>query len=191
MSATETALAEKNAPPAFKTAAEIMGLDTAQLAVEAAAGDVTLAQYRVLKLTVHAKMTDAQLALYLTVCHMKHVNPITEAYAFPSQDGGVSIGLRIDGMRALAMRTGEYVSRSVETLFDKDGKMVGAKASVARKGMTGPVVEEAYLQEYDTGKFLWATHKETMIRKVAESKALRAAFADALSGIYEPSELPA
>ena len=48
--------------------------------------------------------------------------------------------------------------------------IVGARATIQRKGMEKPVVEEAYLQEYDTGQFLWGTHKETMIRKVAESK---------------------
>lgn len=150
-------------------------------------------QVDVLKATLCAKFTEPQMLLYLAICKRKNADPFTEAYGFPGSDGGLSFGLRIDGMRSAAYRTGQFTSRIVETLFDKDPSkgIIGARATVQRQGMSLPVVEEAYLQEYDTGKFLWATHKETMIRKVAEAKALRAAFADALSGVYEPSEIRA
>lgn len=164
-----------------------------QLAVDASSGSVTVAQVRVLKATICAKLSIEQLQLYLAICHRKGIDPFTQAYAFPGQDGGLSFGLRIDGMRALAMKTGQYVSREVKTIFDKDGKVLGAVCTVKRTGMEAPVVEEAWLSEYDQSgapKFnLWKTHSETMIRKVAESKALRAAFPDALAGLYEPSEV--
>ncbi len=154
------------------------------------ASGLPMEQIEVLKATICAKMNENQLLLFLTVCRKRGLDPFTEAYGFPNSEGGLSFGLRIDGMRSLAMRTGQYVSRSVETLWDDAHKgIIGARCTVQRSGMVGPVVEEAFLQEYDSGKFLWATHKETMIRKVAESKALRAAFPDALAGIYEPSEV--
>ena len=162
-----------------------------QLAVDASDGKVTAAQVRVLQATICSKFTLPQLQLYLTICARKGVDPFTEAYGFPNSEGGLAFGLRIDGMRALAMRTGDYLTRSVETLFTEapDRKMIGARATITRKGMTSSVVEEAYFQEYAGSGFGWTKFPETMIRKVAESKALRAAFPDALSGVYEPAEI--
>jgi len=165
-----------------------------RLAVESSHGTVTAADVRTLRDTLCAKFSPAQLRLYLAVCARKGVDPFTEAYGFPNSDGGLAFGLRIDGMRALAMRTGDYLSRSVETILvpegDHKGELQGARATVVRKGMTAPVVEEAWMAEYNRGGGRgWAQFPETMIRKVAESKALRAAFPDALSGVYEPAEL--
>jgi RecT family len=163
------------------------------LAVEASGNTVTAAQVRVLQATICHKLSIEQLQLYLTICARKGVDPFTEAYGFPQEEGGLAFGLRIDGMRALAMRTGEYLSRTVETLLvpegEKKGELLGARATVSRKGMTSPVVEEAYMAEYYKAGRGWDKYPETMIRKVAESKALRAAFPDALSGVYEPAEM--
>ena len=178
-------------------AADRRSQDTIALAVEATDQTVTEAQVRVLQRTICAKFSPEQLLLYLTICRRKRVDPFTEAYGFPNSDGGLAFGLRIDGMRALSMATGAYVRREVETLLsppDAEGKksLIGAKARVWRRGMDAPVEEEAYLAEYDrpSGGPGWKQFPETMIRKVAESKALRAAFPDALSGVYEPAELP-
>lgn len=193
--------------PDFKTGVEVAherGLAVAPLPEQAElsvrVSGLEPAMVEVLRKTTCAKFTEAQFLLYLAICKIKGLDPFTEAYGFPSSEGGLSFGLRIDGMRSLAMRTGQYLSREVDSLFvGEDGieiaepgpnrKLVGAQCIVRRSGMERPVVEAAYLAEYDTGKFLWATHKETMIRKVAESKALRAAFPDALAGVYEPAEI--
>ena len=163
------------------------------LAVEASDRTVTAAQVQVLKATICVKLSVPQLQLYLTICARKGIDPFTQAYAFPQEDGGLAFGMRIDGMRALAMRTGEYLSRTVETLLvpdgERKGQLLGARCTVSRKGMTSTVVEEAYMAEYAQAGRGWAKYPETMIRKVAESKALRAAFPDALSGVFEPAEM--
>ncbi len=164
-----------------------------QLAVRASGGTVPAEQVEVLRATICSKLTLPQLQLYLVLCHRKGVDPFSQAYAFPQADGGLAFGLRIDGMRALAMRTGDYLSRTVETLLVPDGEhkgeLLGARCTVQRKGMVGTVVEEAYMAEYAHRGTGWEQFPETMIRKVSESKALRAAFPDALSGVYEPSEM--
>lgn len=166
------------------------------LAVAASEGTVTVAQVQVLKRTICAKFSIEQLQLYLTICARKKVDPFTQAYGFPNQEGGLAFGLRIDGMRALAMHTGDYVRREVELLVvpegEKKGEVYGAVARIWRRGMEAPVVEEALFSEYrksGPSAFGWNQYPETMIRKVAESKALRAAFPDALSGVYEPAEM--
>lgn len=164
-----------------------------QLAVRASGGTVPAEQVEVLRNTICAKLSIPQLQLYLVLCHRKGVDPFSQAYAFPQEDGGLAFGLRIDGMRALAMRTGDYLSRTVETLLvpegDHKGELLGARCTIQRKGMVGTVIEEAYMAEYAHRGRGWEQFPETMIRKVAESKCLRAAFPDALSGIYEPAEI--
>ena len=163
------------------------------LAVEASEGTLKAAQVRVLQATICSKLTVPQLQLYVTICARKGVDPFTEAYGFPNPDGGIAFGLRIDGMQALAARTGELLSVKVETLThdNADGTkgLVGARCTIERDGMSEPVVEEAYMAEYDRGDMGWKQFPETMIRKVARAKCLRVAFADALSGVYEPAEV--
>jgi hypothetical protein len=182
---TQTSLA---AMPALREVPEDVAL-----AVEASDRTVTPAQVRVLKATICAKLSIEQLQLYLTICARKHVDPFSEAYAFPQKDGGLAFGLRIDGMQALAARTGQLRSVSVETLThenpDKTKSLVGARCIIEREGLKTPVVEEAYMAEYAHAGLGWDTYPETMIRKVARAKCLRVAFADALSGIYEPAEI--
>ncbi len=163
--------------------------DSTELAVQVSGLSAPLV--KTLRKTICAKFTEDQTLLYLAICAQKKVDPFTQAYGFPNSDGGLTCGLRIDGMRALAMRTGEYLSRTVETILDpKDSaKIIGARCTVSRKGMTSTIVEEAYMAEYFHPGRGWDQYPETMIRKVAESKALRAAFPDALSGVYEPAEM--
>jgi phage recombination protein Bet len=180
---SDTKVDERQSSLAFAAAPE-----SAPLVVRASG--LPQEQIDVLKATICAKLSENQLLLFLTICRKRGVDPFTEAYAFPGSDGGLAFGLRIDGMRSLAMRTQEYVSRTIETILDKDGKLMGAKATIERAGMAKPVVEEAWMGEYSKkGGFGWTTYPETMIRKVAESKALRAAFPDALAGMCEATEL--
>ena len=169
-----------------------------ELAYQVTGPSIPVAQLTVLRNAVCPKLSSEQFLLYVVRCVRKGVDMFDQAYAFPNRDGGLAMGLKIDGMRDLAMRTGAYVSRKVETLFDptdtEKRKPIGARCEIRRKGMEEPIVEEAYLSEYDASRWsdqalIWKRMPETMIRKVAESKALRAAFPDALAGVYEPAEI--
>ena len=185
----------------FKTGQQLLDEEkAAKAALAAAPAEASLAvrvsglepaMVEVVRKTVCAKLDENQLLLYLAICKRKQVDPFTEAYAFAEADGRLAFGLRIDGMRALAMRTGQLASRKVETVFSEDDppKLMGARATIQRLGMDSPVIEEAWMGEYAKANAMWAKFPETMIRKTAEAKALRAAFPDALSGIYEPAEL--
>jgi phage recombination protein Bet len=196
----------------FKTGQQLLEEERAAKATQAAApAETSLAvavsglpapMVEVVRRAICPKLTEDQFLLYLAICNRKGVDPMTEAYAFAGSDGRLAFGLRIDGMRALAMRTGQLSSRKVETIFEevtvpnstsgpehKEQKLAGARCYIQRLGMTSPIVEEAWMGEYDQKTAMWARFPETMIRKVAESKCLRAAFPDALSGVYEPAEL--
>lgn len=72
--------------------------------------------------------------------------------------------------------------------FWEGGKLVGATATVIRKGKEFTVTVP--FTEYTTGKDLWQYKPSTMIKKVAESQALSAAFPEILSGVYDETEMP-
>ena len=159
------------------------------LAVEASGGSVTPAQIRVLKATLCAKFSMEQLQLYLIICARKGIDPFTEAYGFPNDQGGLAFGLRIDGIRGLARRAARY-SRKLELIFSpEDPKaIIGARCAILREGDAEWFVSEVLLKEYHKGGN-WNVMPEVMIKKVAEATALRAAFPDALAGVFEIAEV--
>lgn len=62
-----------------------------------------------------------------------------------------------------------------------------AYCEVFRKDMSYPIRVVVNMKEYNTGKSTWKKMPITMIKKVAESQALRKAFT--ISGVYSPEEM--
>ena len=141
----------------------------------------------VIRNTVAKGATDMQLALFLQVCKARALNPFTRQVHWSPV--GVITG--IDGLRAIAARTQRYMpgpTRYTET----NGALVAAHVTVK---ILGPdkawhdLEETAYLQEYKGTTPIWAKMPHVMLAKVAESRALRRAFPEDLSGLYEVAEM--
>jgi phage recombination protein Bet len=106
----------------------------------------------------------------------------------------------IDGMRALAQRSGKYDGREIEVELVKgpDGteNPVRALCRVYRKDWRRPLVEEVRFVEAVRRRAdgqptrAWTQMPITMLRKTAEERALRAAFPVELSGVYGEEEAP-
>lgn len=106
----------------------------------------------------------------------------------------------IDGMRALAERSGKYDGREIEVEIIKgpDGteNPVGARCRVYRKDWSRPLVEEVRFVEAVRRRGdgqptrAWTDMPITMLRKAVEERALRAAFPVQLSGVYGEEEGP-
>ncbi len=106
----------------------------------------------------------------------------------------------IDGMRAIAQRSGQYDGRELQVEFGKgpDGaeRPVKAVCRVHRKDWRLPLVEEVRFDEAVRRRKdgqptrAWREMPVTMLRKVAEERALRAAFPVQLSGTYGEAEAP-
>jgi len=113
----------------------------------------------------------------------------------------------IAGRRILAERTGRYAPGSPTEYKVKEvnGKEVlhSAKAYVKiwhkESDTWHEVAEEAFFEEYvqtmtdynsgkKTAMGLWAEKPRTMLSKVAETRALRRAFPDIFSGVYDEAE---
>ena len=106
----------------------------------------------------------------------------------------------IDGMRAVAERSGQYDGReiAVELAKGPDGleKPVKAVCRVHRRDWTRPLVEEVLFEEAVRRRKdgqptkPWAEMPVTMLRKAAEERALLAAFPLQLAGVYGEREAP-
>lgn len=107
------------------------------------------------------------------------------ASIFTGRDGFLHIAHQNPMFRGL--KTYAITTDGQEVLICPDvGKLAGAVCYVFRSDWSEPMVQAVSLKEYNTGKSLWAKMPEIMIKKVAESMALRKAFD--VSGLYAPEE---
>ena len=140
-----------------------------------------------IKNTVAKDATDAELDWFFQVCTARQLNPYLKQVWFIKRGGTPTIQTSIDGFRAIANRTGKLagIKRGTKMV---DGILYGW-AEVYRKDWVHPAYEEVSIKEYGGGGPLWGKMPQTMIKKVAESAALRMAFPEDLSGLYSNDEM--
>ena len=116
-----------------------------------------------------------------------------------------SIQTAIDGFRLAAARSGVFEGRVGPHWCGPDGKWLdvwngkqppyAARVGIRRKGFVEPLYAVCRYDQYvatddkDKPSGLWGRMPDTMIGKCAEAAALRAAFPDALSGLYTGDEM--
>jgi len=160
--------------------------------------------------------TDAELVYFATVSKSTGLDPAKrEIYAIfrntKQKDGTwkpkMSIQTSIDGFRKVAEESGKYAgSREPEFEYDPDlkitvndrgtNKVVPNKARVTVIKVIGDKPYEttrtANWQDYFPGDAqggMWKKLPETMLSKVAEAQALRAAFPNKTTGLYIEEEM--
>jgi phage recombination protein Bet len=146
--------------------------------------------------------TDREIAFGLEVVQRIGLDPWLGQVKFlrfePADKIHAFVG--IDGMRALAERSGKYDGREIEVELVKgpDGSETPVRAlcKVYRKDWSRPLAEEVQFVEAVRRRGdgqptrSWAEMPITMLRKAAEERALRAAFPVQLSGVYGEEEAP-
>lgn len=113
---------------------------------------------------------------------------VGNVYAIPFSNS-FSLVNSIDHVRKIAMRSGQS-GKSAPTFTETEKGIESCSVTVWKaggdeRGYTATV----YFQEYNTGKNLWVTKPRTMIAKVAEMHALRAAFPEELQNVYVEEEM--
>lgn len=196
--------------------------------------DYTGAQLALIKRTVAKDTNNDEFDLFMAVARMKGLDPFSKqisAIVFSKDNPdkrNMSIITTIDGMRAIAARSGRYRPDEDEPnyAYDADAKdpatnpagLVKAVVRIyiadpAAPGGWKPATGVAYWEEFAPIKEQWAwqdgdngrrerrpTGKQTldgnwpkmpriMLAKCAEAQALRKAFPEDLSGLYEGAEL--
>lgn len=193
--------------------------------------EYTGAQLALIKRTVAKDTNPDEFDLFMSVARMKGLDPFSKqlsAIVFNKDKAdkrNMSIITTIDGMRAIAARSGRYRPDEAEPIIEYDPEAknpqtnpLGIVKAVVRiwiadptkPGAWNPVTGFAYWDEFAPIKDEWEwgekkgerkkTGKQTldgnwpkmgrvMICKCAEAQAIRKAFPEDLSGLYEGAEM--
>lgn len=146
--------------------------------------------------------SETEFAILMEIAKARNLNPLLRQIHFvqrwDNQKGRKvwSAQISIDGIRAIADRTGEYDGQDEpENEYAPDGKLVAVKLRVYRKGIPRPFVGVARWSEYvqiskeGSPTRFWSTMPHTMLAKCAEALAIRKAFPEDAGGIYVAEEM--
>jgi phage recombination protein Bet len=177
--------------------------------------DITLTPDMVQKFIAsgNAEISIQEYKFFTELCAARGLNPfLREAYLIKySKDTPAQLIVGKDAIikRAVTnpkfdgMQTGVIIESENGVITERTGlfynaakeKVIGGWARVFRKDWTHPIyvsvsVSEAATKTSKGGyNIMWATKTATMIEKVAKVRALREAFTDELSGMYDNTEL--
>lgn len=159
----------------------------------------------------NSKATDQDVLMFIELCKAQKLNPfVRDAYLvkFGSQPAQIIVGKDVfikrasehpnfNGMKAgivILDKNGDIKERE-GALKLKEEELVGGWCEVHLKDKDFPVKSvvsfEEYAQKKNDGTLnsMWSSKGATMIRKVAQSQALREAFPNELRGLYQQEEM--
>ena len=148
---------------------------------------------KTIKNTIAKTLDESQFTIFMYTCQALGLNPLLNEVAcitYKNQDGSRTMSIQVmrDGFLTIAHRTGKFAGLESGVTMSEDGKtIINGWAKVYHKDFTVPVYQEADFSEYNTSRNLWLSKPKTMIKKVAESMALRKAFN--VNGVYAPEEM--
>lgn len=157
-------------------------------------------------------VTNQEVRMFLELCKFRRLNPfLKEAYLIKYGNNGpasIVVGKDVFQKRAAAneqydgLESGIYVLNEDGEVTQRTGAfklpgedLVGAWARAFRKDWGHPVDVSVSLDEYMGRKRdgsptrQWSRMPGTMLVKVAEAQALRKAFPEDFSGLYESAEI--
>ena len=159
----------------------------------------TQEQTQLISSTIAPGCSSDELKLFAYACQRTGLDPFSkQIYAI--KRGKMTIQVGIDGLRAIAERTGQLDGSETFWIGDTEGSQwsdvwlgskppSAAKTIIYRKGCGHPFVGVARLQDYNAGQGLWSKMPAAMIAKCSEALALRKAFPADMSGVYTTDEM--
>jgi len=162
---------------------------TRQIEAPVAIGNWTKEQVDLVRRTVAKDASPDELALFLTICNRRQLDPFSNQIYFSKIGGKLTIMESIGGVRLIAQRTGLWDGTRRGVLRDESGSITYGWCEVWIKGCSHSVYEEVPFKEFAQKHGQWPSKPETMIKKVAEMSALRIAFPQELSSAYIPEEM--
>ena len=161
---------------------------------------LTSEELEVLRATVLAGATDAQLKMYAISCNRRGLDPFSkEVYGFVNRDGGIELVVSIDGLRKKAEESGQYRGQTQQQWCGPDGEWQGiwlrkeppaaARITVHREGHE-PFTGVATWQEFGRPSVQsWKQYPSVMLSKIAEASAIRHLFPNQTQGLYIKEEV--
>ena len=155
-------------------------------------------QTQLISTTIAPGCTGDELRLFAYACQRTGLDPFSKQIYAIKRGGKMTIQAGIDGLRAIAERTGELDGSTTEWCGD-DGQWsdvwlsakppAAAKTTIWRKGCSRSFTGVARFSDYNAGQGLWSKMPAAMIAKCSEALALRKAFPANLSGVYSTDEM--
>lgn len=131
--------------------------------------------------------TQEQVAAFLVVANHYGLNPfVKEIYAFPSQNGGITPIVSIDGWLSLINRQSQLDGIEFKDHLDDTGKLTAVTAKIYRKDRQYATEVTEYMSECKRNTPTWSQWPSRMLRHKAAIQAARYAFG--FAGIYDPDE---
>lgn len=131
--------------------------------------------------------TQEQVAAFLVVANHYGLNPfVKEIYAFPSQNGGITPIVSIDGWLSLINRQPQLDGIEFKDHLDDTGNLTAVTAKIYRKDRQYPTEVTEYMKECRRNTSTWSQWPARMLRHKAAIQAARYAFG--FAGIYDPDE---
>jgi len=151
----------------------------------------------IVKNTVAKGTTDTELAYFLNMAKSSNLNPfMKEIWCYKDNKGNLLVFAGRDGFLKKAQENPRWngMTSSEVCLNDKfemdiisgtakhvpnykeRGKILGAYAIIKPKGCDLATIEWANFDKYNKGQYTWSAYPEDMIKKVAETHALKKAF---------------
>jgi phage recombination protein Bet len=139
-----------------------------------------------------------ELRLFAYHCQRTGLDPFSRQIYAIKRGGKMTVQVSIDGLRAIAERTGELggsqrfwcgTDGQWQEVWLDDKPPSAAKCVVYRKGCPHPFVGVALFRDYNAGQGLWTKMPSVMLGKCAEAQALRSGFPADLSGLYTTEEM--
>ena len=164
--------------------------------------DLTAEQVAIIKNTVAKGTTDLELAYFLNVSKSYGLSPFKkEVWCYKDARGNVIVFAGRDGHLAAAQKDRRWNGISSSEVRENDnftmdipagkvnhtygmkdrGKIVGAYAICKPRGCEIATIEWVTMEAYDKGHSTWKSDPAAMIKKVAETHALKKAYG--LSGL--------
>lgn len=135
----------------------------------------------IIKQSIAPNLTDAELKVYLGVCRQKHADPIMKdiiPVVFNTKYGRtLNFIISKNFCLKVAHQSKELDSLTSKLVRSEKGNIVGATATLWKKGSLHPFEVEVDFKEYYNEKNdLWKSHPGAMIQKVAKVLVLKEAF---------------
>jgi phage recombination protein Bet len=150
-------------------------------------------QLNLIKTTICKGASDDELKFFISVCQRTGLDPFSKQIYSIARGGQRTIQVSIDGLRAIADRTGKYApGKPTIYAHDPNGNLLSATAFVKKQTDDGTWHEigvTAFWSEYNAKTNVWKQYSYQMLSKCAESLALRKSFPAQLSGLYAKEEI--
>ena len=155
-------------------------------------------QTQLISSTIAPGCSGDELKLFAYACQRTGLDPFSNQIYAIKRGGKLGIQCGIDGLRAIAERTGQ-LDGSETYWCGADGAWqdvwlgntppAAAKTIIYRKGSAHAFIGVARFADYNAGQGLWSKMPAAMIAKCSEALALRKAFPANLSGVYTTDEM--